>query len=96
MRESIISLTQFKYEASQQINDLKESNEPLILTQNGHASVVVEDYKQYQKRQQSLAMLRLMVQGETDIQHERLTAQKDIFNNIRRALMLKSGQSGAI
>ncbi|RLL50796.1 type II toxin-antitoxin system Phd/YefM family antitoxin [Mariprofundus sp. EBB-1] len=86
MRESIISLTQFKSEASQQINALKESSEPLILTQNGHASAVVEDYTQYQKRQKSLAMLRLMVQGETDIQHEHLTSQKDVFKNIRERL----------
>jgi len=86
MRESIISLTQFKAEASQQINALKESSTALILTQNGHASAVVEDYQQYQKQQKSLAMLRLIVQGESDIQHERLTPQKDIFNNIRERL----------
>jgi len=41
MQESIISLTEFKSAASQHIKALKESSDPLILTQNGRATVVI-------------------------------------------------------
>jgi len=86
MHESIISLTEFKSTASQQIKALKENADPLILTQNGRATAVVEDYAQYQRQQKSLALLRLMVQGEDDIQHGRLTLQSEVFDALKKRL----------
>jgi len=86
MHGSIISLTEFKSGASQQIKTLKESSDPLILTQNGRATAVVEDYEQYQRQQKSLALLRLMVQGEDAIQHSRLTPQTDVFDALKKRL----------
>jgi PHD/YefM family antitoxin component YafN of YafNO toxin-antitoxin module len=86
MHESIISLTEFKSGASQQIKALKESSDPLILTQNGRATAVVEDYAQYQRQQKSLALLRLMVQGEDDIQHGRSTPQQEVFDKLKARL----------
>jgi len=86
MHESIISLTEFKSAASQQIKALKEHADPLVLTQNGRATAVIEDYAQYQRQQKSLALLRLMVQGEDDIQHGRLTPQSEVFDHIKKRL----------
>jgi len=91
MHESIISLTQFKSRASQQIKALKETSEPLILTQNGRATVVVEDYAQYQRQQKSLTLLRLMLQGEYDIQHGRLTPQQEVFDKLKKRLHAEKG-----
>jgi PHD/YefM family antitoxin component YafN of YafNO toxin-antitoxin module len=87
MHESIISLTEFKSGASQQIKALKESSDPLILTHNGRATAVVEDYAQYQRQQKSLALLRLMVQGKDDIQHDRSTPQQEIFDKLKERLL---------
>jgi len=87
MQESIISLTEFKSGASQQINALKDSADPLILTQNGRATAVIEDYAQYKRQQKSLALLRLMVQGEDDIQHGRLTPQQEVFDGLKERLL---------
>ncbi len=86
MHGSIISLTEFKSGASQQIKALKERSDPLVLTQNGRATAVVEDYAQYQRQQKSLAMLRLMVQGEDDIQHSRVTPQPEVFDTLKKRL----------
>ncbi len=40
---------------------------PDRLTQHGMAATVVQDYESYQHFQDSVAFLRLMVQGEADI-----------------------------
>jgi len=86
MHESIISLTEFKSGASQKIKALKESSYPLILTQNGRATAVVENYAQYQRQQKSLVLLRLMIQGEDDIQHGRFTPQPEVFDTLKKRL----------
>lgn len=86
MNESIIPLEQFNAHASEQIKAIHESSTPLILTENGHATAVVEDYAQYKRQQKALAMLKLMVQGESDIQQEQLTPQLQVFDELKARL----------
>jgi hypothetical protein len=47
---------------------------------------VVEDYEQYQARQRALVMLKLMVQGERDVESDRVIPQEQVFADIRRRL----------
>ena len=87
MPASIISLAEFKSAASQQTKNLQENPEPSILTQNSRATAVVEDDVQYQHHQKSLVLLRLIAQGEGDIQHGRLTAQTEVFDQLKQRLI---------
>lgn len=86
MAESIISLTEFKTDASQLLRKMQEQSESLVLTQNGRARAVVEDYDAYRRREEALLMLKLTVQGESDVQRGRLTAQTEVFSALRRRL----------
>ena len=45
----IHSLTEFKKNTSEFINQLKETGEPVVLTINGKAELVVQDAAAYQK-----------------------------------------------
>ncbi|MGK7898130.1 MAG: type II toxin-antitoxin system Phd/YefM family antitoxin, partial [Xenococcus sp. (in: cyanobacteria)] len=47
--KDIDSLTNFKRNTSQYLQRIKESGNPLILTVNGKAEVVVQDAESYQK-----------------------------------------------
>ncbi len=49
IRRDIHSLTDFKKNTSQFINQLKETGEPVVLTINGRAELVVQDATSYQK-----------------------------------------------
>jgi len=40
----------------------------------------------YQRHQKYLALLRLMVHGEGDIQHGRLTPQTEVFDQLKQRL----------
>jgi hypothetical protein len=57
-----------------------------VLTQNGRARAVVEDYAAYQHREQALLMLKLMAQGEDDARQGRLTDQTEVFAAVRQRL----------
>jgi predicted 2-oxoglutarate/Fe(II)-dependent dioxygenase YbiX len=56
-----------------------------VLTQNGRARAVVEDYEQHQERKRALVMLTLMVQGERDVEGGRVVLQ-EVFADLRRRL----------
>ena len=85
MQQRIINLREFQRSAQQILEDLKNGSD-LILIQNGSASAVVQDYETYQKQQNAFMMLKLIAQGESDIQHGRLSSQAEVFNDLRAEL----------
>ena len=83
---SVISLSEFKARASQMLEEMKASNRDIVLTQNGSAAAVVQDYEAYQRLQEALLMMKLMVQGEADLRTGRTTAQSKVFAGLRKAV----------
>ncbi len=56
----IHSLTDFKKNTSEFINQLKETGEPVVLTINGKAELVVQDAAAYQKLRQLAEEARVL------------------------------------
>lgn len=83
MSDPIISLSDFKSDASQWLKRLQEDSESVVLTQNGRASAVVQSYETFQRQQQALLMLKLLAQGEADIAAGRLIPQEEVFAKLR-------------
>ena len=91
MAESVISLSDFKSDASQWLRQLQEDRNAVVLTQNGRGSAVVQSYESFRRQQDSLAMLKLMAQGEADIRDGRTIPQADAFAAARRSLGQRRG-----
>ena len=87
MSEHILSLSDFKADASQLLKRMQnEDATPLVLTQNGRASAVVQSYDDYQLMQQSVAMLKLVAMSEADIAAGRVTPHEEVFTGVRTRL----------
>ena len=93
MQEKIISLTDFKTSASRLLQETR-GGANIILTQNGSASAVVQDYATYRAQQDAFLMLKLMVQGETDAQKNRFMAQGKMFDSLRAPLLKQQKKRG--
>jgi prevent-host-death family protein len=57
---NIHSLTDFKKKTSEFINQLKETGEPVVLTINGKAELVVQDAAAYQRLRQVVEEARVL------------------------------------
>ena len=90
MQEQIISLTDFKTSASRLLQETR-GGKNIILTQNGSASAVVQDYANYRAQQDAFLMLKLMVQGEADVQKNRVIPQDKVFGTLRSSLLKQRG-----
>ncbi len=86
MSDPIISLSDFKADASQWLKRLQEDSESVVLTQNGRASAVVQSYETFQRQQQALLMLKLLAQGEADIAAGRTIPQEEVFERMEKRL----------
>lgn len=90
MSEHILSLSDFKADASQLLKRMREHDTtPLILTQNGRASAVVQSYDDYQRLQKSLTMMKLIALGEADIASGNLIPQDEVFAKVREQLVAR-------
>ena len=83
MPTAIVSVSEFKARAAQMLAEMKATEKEIVLTQCGSASAVVQDFDAYQRLRSALVMLKLMVQGEADIQHGRTAPQDEVFTAIR-------------
>ena len=89
--DKVISLSDFKSSASQMLEQIKREQKPLVLTQNGSATAVVQDYDSFHRTNNALLMLKLMVQGEADIKAGRVTPQREVFGSLRKKLREPDG-----
>ena len=86
MPTAIVSLSEFKARAAQMLAELKATEKEIVLTQRGAASAVVQDFDAHQRQRNALLLLKLMVQGEADVQAGRITAQDRVFAELETRL----------
>ena len=86
LSQDIKPISYLKAKTANVINDVNENQRPIIITQNGEAKAVVQDIKSYENLQNSLNLLKLIVQSENDIENNRVIDQEEMFNNLEQKL----------
>ena len=72
-----------KANAAELIRELAEKREPLVITQNGEATAVMQDVASYEATQETLALLKILALGNRHIEAGRVTASADAFRAVR-------------
>lgn len=68
----------FKANAAEIIRDLAEVREPMIITQNGEATAVIQDVASYEATQETLAMLKILALGNSEIEAGNSVSLQDV------------------
>lgn len=77
-------ISYLKSHAASIANDIAESGEPLLITQNGEARLVVMDVHAYERQQETLALLKLLSLGQRDIAAGRGRDADDVFADLEK------------
>ena len=72
-------ITYLKSHTAQIVKDLSLSREPLLITQNGEAKLVVIDINSYEDRENTLAMLKILALGTREIAQGKFKAAEAVF-----------------
>ncbi len=67
------------------VKELSESREPMVITQNGEATLVVIDVKSYEERENTLALLKLLALGNHQIEQGNFRDAEDVFASLDAA-----------
>jgi len=82
LTDRVKPISYLKAEAAQIVKDLEDTGEPLVITQNGEAKLIVQDVRSYEQTQQMIAMLKLLALAEKDISTGNYREASDVFDEI--------------
>ena len=77
-------ISYLKAHASELMRELVEQREPLVITQNGEATAVIQDVQSYQQTQETLALLKILALGNQQIESGKVEPAKDVIKRIRK------------
>ncbi|MFP4546606.1 MAG: type II toxin-antitoxin system Phd/YefM family antitoxin [Fidelibacterota bacterium] len=86
LKKDIRSISYVKANASEILSQVNESKNPVYVTQNGEAKAVIMDPESYDNLNNSLKLLKIIAQGEKDIESKNYEEQSVVFNRIQGKL----------
>ncbi|AWB67289.1 prevent-host-death protein [Saccharobesus litoralis] len=79
-------ISYLKANAAKIAEELKQEGEAYIITQNGEAAMVVQSVAEYEKTQETLALLKMVAQSERSVEQEKTHDAKTALKSIRARL----------
>jgi prevent-host-death family protein len=72
-------ISYLKSHAAEVVKGISESREPMLITQNGEAKLVVMDVRSYEEHEETLALLKILALGNREIEQGRFRSAQDVF-----------------
>lgn len=79
-------ISYLKANAAEVIRELAERRAPLVITQNGEATAVLQDVASYEETQETLALLKILALGEQQFKDGKSIPAKEAFRRVRARL----------
>jgi prevent-host-death family protein len=84
LSEAVKPMSYFKSHASEVIRDVVEKREAVVITLNGEAKAIIQDIREFEKMQDSLAMLKILAQSRKNLEEGKSVPVREAFRNIRK------------
>lgn len=86
LSQDIRPISFLKAKTADVIKSVNENQRTIFITQNGEAKAVVQDIKSYETLQNTLYLLKLIVQSENDIDKGNIIEQEKMFDELEKRL----------
>lgn len=85
--EQIKPISFLKDNVSKIVDEITQTREPLIITQNGVATFVVQDIKSYEESREANALLKLLAIGRRQIDCGEFDSAEDFFDQMDKEIL---------
>lgn len=89
VKEDIRPVTYLKGNAADLLTQINATHRPVVITQNGLARAVLQDPESYEQMRRAIGLLKIVAQGEADVQAGRTVVADDVFAELRATLSAK-------
>ncbi len=83
LSSQIKPISYLKAHAAEIVRKLNERREPLVITQNGEAKVVLQDIESYEQTQETMALLKILAIGTRQIDAGKVQPAEDVIRRLR-------------
>lgn len=83
LQEAVKPISYVKAHAAEIIRDVAENHKTIIITQNGEAKAVLQDIAEFERTQESLALLKILALGRKDLEAGKVRPAEEVFAGIR-------------
>tara|TARA_R110001592_G_scaffold200042_3_gene448776 strand:- start:3818 stop:4093 length:276 start_codon:yes stop_codon:yes gene_type:complete len=83
LSDQIKPISYLKAHAAEVVRNLSTQMEPLVITQNGEAKVVMQDIKSYEQTQETMALLKMLALGQRQIDEGKVQPVADVVAKLR-------------
>ena len=77
-------ISYLKANAAEIMRQLNEQREPMIITQNGEAKMVIQDVASYEETQETMALLKILAIGNREIEAGEVIPAADVIRRLRK------------
>ncbi len=84
--EAIEPVTMLKTKSAELIRRVKESGQPIIITQNGKATAVLMDVESFERQREALLLFRYLAVGEDEIGNGKGVSHQEALRHLEGKL----------
>lgn len=86
LQNAVKPISYVKAHAADIIREIAENQSTVVITQNGEAKAVLQDIGEYERIQESLALLKILALGRKDIEAGRVKPAATVFAGVRERI----------
>jgi len=84
LSRQIKPISYFKANAAEIVRQLAKQREPMVITQNGEPTAVIQDIASYEETQETMVLLKILALGNRQIEAGRVTSAAPAIKRLRR------------
>ncbi|MDY6955141.1 MAG: type II toxin-antitoxin system Phd/YefM family antitoxin [Thermodesulfobacteriota bacterium] len=84
LSSQIRPISYLKAHTAEIVRNLSKQQEPLVITQNGEAKVVIQDIQSYEQTQKTMALLKILSLGARQIEQGKVLPAEDVIKGLRK------------
>jgi len=82
LSRQIKPISYLKAHAAEIVRNMGEQREPLVITQNGEAKVVMQDIESYEQTQETMALLKILALGNRQIEEGKVEPAAEVIKRL--------------
>lgn len=84
LSSQIKPISYLKAHAAEIVRNMGAKQEPLVITQNGEAKVVIQNIESYEQTLETMALLKILAIGNRQIEVGKVESSADVINRLRK------------
>ena len=84
LSRQIKPISYFKANAAEIVRQLAKQREPMVITQHGEPTAVIQDIASYEETQETMALLKILALGNRQIEAGRVTPAATAIKRLRQ------------